>query len=399
MKTEGTGVKDDTPELAAFWETFRVLPWKWSDAVTGNPVYLVGSALYVYALLAFLTYFPNNPWVAPKIITDRAYAQFLGANQILPLKHYPSVHFILIGWMIVVVLMILWRHSIPRFFQWLWGSKRLEVQEGDLAREYVKYLQDYQNSLDDKRYPLILSVFLSVLFVALVIWGGVIQFILIHFTPAAAFLILIAVLAGLLWIIIVGQFSWVLYTTAMSIGKLTQRFNVEIQASHPDKCGGLKPVGDFCFGAAVPLIVGGLALAALAILRLDIDIVLSVMATTLIFIVVGPLTALTIFIPLWNIHSEMVERKKTYLDTFAVHINELEKAINLHTKETGDLTKAKEAKEKLEILQVVHPDKQVYPVWPFRFTPTVLAIFSPQILQTAIGIITGLYEFIGNLLK
>ena len=147
------------------------------------------------------------------------------------------------------------------------------------------------------------------------------------------------------------------------------------------------------------MIVGGLALAALAILQLDIDIVLSVMATTLIFIVVGPLTALTVFIPLWNIHSEMVERKKTYLDTYATHIKELEKAINLHTTETGDLEKAKEAKEKLEILEIVHPDKQAYPVWPFRFTPTVLAIFSPQILQTSIGIITGLYEFIGGLLK
>ena len=196
-------------------------------------------------LLAFLTYFPDNSWVAPKIIDDRAYTLFLGADQILPLKHYPSVHFILIGWMIVVVLMIMWRHRIPRFFQWLLESNRLEVQNGDLDEAYKKYIQDYQTSLDDKRYPLLLSVFLSVVFVALVLWGGVIEFIIIHFTPAAAFLILIAVLAGLFWIIMVGQFSWVLYVTAISIGKLTQCFNVEIQASHPDKCGGLKPLGDF----------------------------------------------------------------------------------------------------------------------------------------------------------
>ena len=88
----------------------------------------------------------------------------------------------------------------------------------------------------------------------------------------------------------------------------------------------------------------------------------------------------------------MSQQKRIYEDTFATQEMELQQTIRIHTSETGDLKKAEVAKDKLEILQAVHPAKLSYPVWPFRFANTVLAIFSPQILQTAIGFGVFVYD-------
>ncbi len=392
MSTRKSNSIQSQPDFAEFWEHFELLPWKWADVITSNPAYLVGSALYGYIVLAALTYFPNNPWIAPTTIGYPSLIQFVGSDKYLPLKIYPSLHFFLVGWILVVILMIRWRHTIPQFFQWLLNSQRLRVQKGNLAEEYRQYLQDYQHELGKRNIPLLLSALIVMLFIALLQRFEAIPFIFDHYTPAAAALLIAGMLIALFWVFMVGQFSWALYVTARFIGDLTRRFDLDIQASHPDKCGGLKPIGDFCLGAAVPLIVGGMALVAVSILHLDYFRSLSVMATTFIFVAVAPLTALTVFMPIWNIHIKMAEHMKAYADEFQEQILLLEKNIFANTREEGDLNKARAAKEKRDILQSLHPDQLDYPLWPFRFTRTVLTIFSPQLLVTMVGIVTTIYS-------
>ena len=376
MDTKGSNMKKSEPEFADFWRNFQISPWKWVDELASRSRYSVSTVLVVYAVYAFMTYFPGR-----------------GNHWILLLKDYPSINIILLGFTFVFILFIRWRHQIPYLFQWLWDSERFESQGADLKREFEQYLQNYQKALLSKAKPLSISIFLLLLFIIIGLWAGIPRFLADFFTPMAAFVLYTTILLGLFWLFMIGQLSWVLYVTSSYIGKLPQNFSIKIQPSHSDKCGGLKPLGDFCFDAAIPLIGGGLIVLTIPILDWDIDQVLSLMATTTIFVLIGPLTAMTIFMPLWNVHREMTEQKRAYEDGFAVQAMTLEQTIRVHTSEKGNLKKAEIAREKLEILQSVNPEKIPYPVWPFRFTSTVLAVFSPQILQAITGIIAKAYEF------
>jgi hypothetical protein len=219
------------------------------------------------------------------------------------------------------------------------------------------------------------------------------QFLYFLFSPIGGFLFVVILLIALFWIFLIGLVGWLIVSTSIYIGKLTQRFSIQFHRSHPDGCGGLKPLGDFCFSAVTPLIVGGLFLTLIPVLRLDdLYLVMTLASTFALFLVAGPLTLLTIYLAFWNIHSSMVDHKMMYADQIAGQIIFLEKEIFFNTSETGELAKAKTAKEKLEILQSLHPDKVAYPVWPFKVTSTALLVFSPQILQTLIGIVTTVYS-------
>jgi hypothetical protein len=378
MSTKGSRTQKGEPEFAEFWRNFRISPWRWVDALTGRSRYVVISMLIIYAVYAFMTYLPHNRWIAPLVTNRLIYS--LGEDQILILKHYPSIHIFLFGFMVVAVLGILWRHQIPLIFQWLLGSGRLGSPGNDLKGEFQGYLEEYQAALLDNTKPLAISIFFLVLAFLISIIAGIPAFLSLFFTPMAVIVLYITIFVFLFWLFIIGQFSWVLYVTGRQIGKLTRKFRVDIQPGHPDKCGGLKPLGDFCFRAAIPLIGGGLLLSLIPVLNWDIDRVLSIMATTIILVLIGPLTALTVLIPVWDIHEKMAEEKRIYEDRHAAQRMTLEKIIRTHTGGKGNLKQAEIARQKYEILRTVDPEKMSYHVWPFRFTNTVLASFSPQIV-------------------
>jgi hypothetical protein len=370
MNTKGSSVRSSTPEFADFWKNFRLSPWRWVDELTNRSRYLVTSVLMVYAVYAFMTFFSSR-----------------GNNRILLLKDYPSINIILIGFILVILLVIRWRHQVPSIFQWLWESKRLMVPEGDLKSEFEQYLQDYQKALLSRAGSLSISAFLFALFIMIGLWAGIPRFLVSFFSPVTGVVLYVTLLIALFWVFMMGQLSWVLYVTGRQIRKLTQRFVITVLPGHSDQCGGLKPVGDFCLAAAVPLIGAGIILSTIPILKWDIDQVLSVMASMAIFVVIAPLTIITVFAPLWNIHVEMTSQGRIYGDGFAIQAMALEQVIRTHTSEQGDLKKAEIAKEKLEILQTVNPGKISFPVWPFRFTSTVLTLFSPQIIQMLVDVL------------
>jgi hypothetical protein len=394
MNNQKSKLQRSKPEFVEFWKNFRLSHWKWIDKLASHSKYLVSAVLFMYAVVAYLTFFPENKWVAPLQITDPHLIYKLGGDTvILPLKHYGSINIIFLAMILIFVLLIRWHHQIPVLFQWLWENGRLELQDGDLRIEFEQYLQDYQRALLSRKEPLIISFFLLLGFVAIGLWAGIPQFLTSHFTPLAVVVLTILVLMGLLCLFMAGPAGWIGFVTGRQIGKLPHKFSIKIQPRHSDKCGGLKPLGNFSFDAALPLIGGGLILATVPILHLDIDDVLSIMSASIIFAFFAPLTIMAVFTPLWQFHVVMTEQKMIYEDAFASQAMGLERIIRDHTTEDGDLTRAETAKEKLEILQTVNPEKTPYPVWPFRFTSTVLAVFSPQILQAITGIIAKAYEF------
>ena len=374
MNTKGSKSKGGDPDFIQFWNIFQPTPFKWANRFIDQSRWLIGFTLLIFLLLILMTFVPS-----------------LGSHQYKILRDYPSLNIILLGWMAVIALTIRWRHHIPAIFQWLWEAERLGQKTDGLKNEYRRFLEDYQTALLSRKGSLSSSISVVILLILMVIVTGMPLFVYLFFTPAGNFIFYAILLMILFLGYLIGSVSRLLIVTSIYIGKLTQRFSIQIQPSHPDGCGGLKPLGDFCITAAIPLIAGGFVMLAIPVLHLDIDLALSFSATLALFLVVGPLTAISVFVPLWNIHNSMVEHKKTYSDQFTGQVMVLEEEMLINTKMRGNLVKAKTAKEKLEILDTLHPDKLSYPVWPFKFTSTVLALFSPQILETLVGIITTIY--------
>ncbi|MBV6396383.1 MAG: hypothetical protein HFACDABA_01981 [Anaerolineales bacterium] len=339
--------------------------------------------MFVYLVLAYLTFFPQSRTEMVK----------------LPLSDHGSLNIILLAMLLFILLFVRWVHQIPPFFQWLLKSGRLESRYDDLPGDFERYLQDYQKTLLSKREPLFLSLVVLGVFIALAQWAGIAHYLIGFFTPRAVLAFALLLLATLLCLFMAGQAGWMSFVTGRQIGKLPLLFNIKVQPRHSDKCGGLRPLGKFCFESALPLIVAGLILAIVPSLRLmhiqiDEDDVLAIMSASMIFGFLAPLTVLAIFMPLWHIHLEMLERKNAHEDDFASRVMRLEEIIREHTTEKGDLKKAEAAKQKLEILQTINPDMQPYPVWPFNFTMTLLAALSPQIVQTLAGVILKSHEFV-----
>lgn len=386
MNIKISNLRGNEPEFAEFWRSFQLSRWKWVHELASRSRYLVSVVLMMYAVLAYLTFFPDNKWIAPLHISNPDLITYLGGDQILVLKHYGSINIIFLGMIMLIVLLIRWHRQIPALFQWLWESGRLESKGGHLKIEFEQCLQDYQKALLSIKEPLIIGFSLPFIFIVIGLWAGIPGFLMSFFTPPVVALLTFLVLIGFLCLYMVGQAGWIGFVTGRQIGRLSRQFDIKIQLRHPDRCGGLKPLGGFCVEAALPFIGVGLILATVPILHLDIDDVLSIMATVVIFVFFGPLAVLAVFAPLWQIHLEMARQKMIYEDGFASQAMALEQIIRDHTTEKGDLKKAENAKAKIEILQSVNPEKASYPVWPFHLAPTVLAVFSPQIIDIAIKI-------------
>lgn len=67
------------------------------------------------------------------------------------------------------------------------------------------------------------------------------------------------------WGIFGGLAIWPIYVTGHQIYKLSKTFPIIINARHPGRCGGLKPLGDFCFLMALPFVVLGIGLILMSI--------------------------------------------------------------------------------------------------------------------------------------
>lgn len=370
-------------EFSEFWGKFRLSPWAWTHTLVTQFRYMASWILFLCVLLVYLTFFPNDD----------------DFPQVLPLKHYGSINLILPAMILIILLTIRWHRRIPAFFQWLRGSRRLEARSGGLKKEFKIYLEEYQAALLSRKEPLTIGILLALLFLVMGLGAGIPKFIFTNFALPVAVLIMANMLFSLIGFFALGQAGWIAFVTGRQIGYLPRRFKIRIQPRHPDQCGGLKTLGDFCLEAALPLVGGGFLLALIPTMRLlnmeiDRDPVLAIMAGSVVILFFMPLSLASVFAPLWQVHAAMTGEKMRYEDAFASQYNGLEAVILKHTTEKGDLKEAKAAKEKLETLQTVNPQNNPYPVWPFQFTKTVLTLISPQLLQTIPGAIYKVYQSI-----
>jgi hypothetical protein len=328
--------------LADFWSHFRLFPLNFED-YSFDHWYLFPIGYYIIlALLAVILDLRLRPYY---LLHDfsQTYTRFTLFNRI----HIVEI----IGTSLIALTFNNWRHNIAGTFQTLLSKERIRSSHQGVD---------------------ISSIQLEPLF-----WSVKLIYDLID-----------TALAFLLEAYFIGVGSWVIIVTGTYIKRLAIQFDLHIIPGHPDNCGGLKVLGNFCLGMALPVLVLAMLLGTLGIGDLVAKSYPIALITNLaLFLFVLPLAAFTFFVPLWNIHGKMLEEREEYEDKFAERNTQLQQRIQ-SSLDKQDVADATAAREEMEILQVLHPDKIGFPVWPYDRS-ILLKFLTPQIIPL-LSLLSGL---------
>ena len=158
----------------------------------------------------------------------------------------------------VWLLRDLFRRKVPDTFESIWRQHLLGSPTRDLAKDYRGFLRDYNSLLNNRRY-----VWLTRL-----IGMAVAGYSALHSEPSIALgpargplwalLIVLELLGGY----VIGTLLWKMVGTVVATRWLSYRFQLDVHPGHPDRCGGLKPLGDLYFAHAWVVLLAGLYVAA-----------------------------------------------------------------------------------------------------------------------------------------
>src|SRR5262249_10098897 len=128
----------------------------------------------------------------------------------------------------------------------------------------------------------------------------------------------------------IGIVTWTMYISGWYVRKLVRAFELRIQPFHTDQCGGLKLLGNFCFGLVSPILIGsGLAIGYIFALFIEggFDVVFLALAVgfvlLLLLLYAFPATIFAFFLPLRDIHTKMVSEGEIDEDTYNARIEAL----------------------------------------------------------------------------
>lgn len=180
----------------------------------------------------------------------------------------------------------------------------------------------------------------------------------------------------------IGVAAWKSIVTALFVRRFSKVFELAIQPSHPDKAGGLKPLGDLIFTMAAILIVASLALSGLTLLA-DYEAFALTRLYSRIFLVVTMALSLVVFIwPLLSAHDRMLAEKRK-LDSVLLEITqriaELERSLQTNLR-AMEHTKRNDVLSEIESLANLYRRVAHTPTWPFD-REIVLKFVTPQIVS------------------
>jgi hypothetical protein len=389
-------------DFKTFWRTFRFLPWS-IDEFTISKGYLFSIVFYFALLILDLI----------GDLTKYGSLAAIKAHFSTTLLHREIAHYWLFLLSVIWIAIIMrvfnrWKMSLSGTFELLFNKGHIISlhKSGNLQNEYFAFLRAYEKDLLSKWRHLYL-VFVLLLGLAIT-WSS---------THSAIAKLQMLDIPGGLYILIGTTFaflvtgyalvicSWLVYATGKRLKRLPYEFKLNIQASHPDNCGGLSVIGDLTFGMVLPMLLL-ILLMGLATLLLftpvSKDIYEPLLSAILLpFVLI--LLYIAFFVPLSSIHSEMVKRKRSYEDDFARWSTKLELTIHSSIVELQEskndqvLNTARTAKEELEILQTIDPNKINYPTWPFK-SRVLIAFLIPQI-PTILGWLAALKGPLLDLVK
>lgn len=194
---------------------------------------------------------------------------------------------------------------------------------------------------------------------------------------------------------IVGLLAWRMIITGYEIWKLGQQFDLVLQLGHPDRCGGLAPLGNLCLWNALIISTAGMHLGGWIILgpilpepyRALAAFYKPLFSTLLIVPII--LAGVSFFLPLWSVHQIMASKRtaiERQLDQLSQSIDRLARELLDRADELDPADSEKMAK-KLDRMRQIYQENQHVPVWPFN--TRILAKFITSQSIPLLGI-TGL---------
>lgn len=385
--------------LVEFWHAFRTFPLQFDEYCFTHWYFLVGA--FTFIVLVGATIYDTVHAVIYSSLSFPLLTDIFTTWTFIPL---------VIAFALVAGTFNAWRRRIPMMFQTLIAKQRIRSpQQGqDLQQEYRDFLNTYQQTLlSNKQYILVVSIMVLSLVICLLstrsaLADPTVPHILwpISVWTLRWLLVLGLLVVALIWGYFFGIAAWTMGITGWYVKKLTSIFDIIIQPSHPDRCGGLKILGDFCFAMALPLLIGvillstwgiGATLFPTVIAEIHLRPIFAFAGNAVLFLFALPLAFIAFFLPLWDIHRKMVASKEVYEDSFANRLNALEERIQFSL-EKGSLEEAKTAKEEIDVLQVIHPETMHYPTWPFD-RRILLTLLTTQIIP-AVNLIVQLSQWL-----
>jgi hypothetical protein len=192
----------------------------------------------------------------------------------------------------------------------------------------------------------------------------------------------------------IGILTWAMYISGWYVRKLMRVFQLSIRPFHPDQCGGLKLLGNFCFGLGSPLlIVSGLFIGYSLFALVDYSpingsgsLVLTVYYPLLFVLLLAlPSTIFVFILPLRDIHTTMVREAKTNENRYFTQTEALREEIQALL--DVNQVEAAEAMQKHKAL--VETLYAPYPTWPFHVRSKISSTVLEVTGSLLIGLITA----------
>lgn len=200
---------------------------------------------------------------------------------------------------------------------------------------------------------------------------------------------------------------WIIIVIGKYIRRLTQVFTLGIQPSHPDRCGGLKRIGDLCLQMAAMFILFGLLISYWNLSGVIDEAVPELLTLSIISLclVIG-LAFFTFFVPMWDLHLYMVKEKQLFYDTATEKVASVEEQLrklvshqrwktkpkikdglnDSNKTETDNETEIEFLQKQLAMLKKLYPLDLKFPDWPFD-TSIFLSFLIPELVPILVLLI------------
>lgn len=286
-------------------------------------------------------------------------------------------------------------NKIPKTLKQIWTDGILVKEKGgqNVAEKYGKFLMRFEQNLNSPKrlYIGVPTAILGLFF----FWntGHIPHVFSTLFTQTNLGLKFMVAFANFFALFLpaivvgyaIGIGIWKSIITAISVRQLCVEFKLRVQSNHPDKAGGLKPLGSLILSLASTAIVASLILSGMIFFAGYFSYTFVVLYSK-IFLALSIALSIIIFIwPLISAHERMLAEKRG-LDKLSLEVTQ--RILELEESTQKDIRKM-DYKKRQEIFNEIDSLKDLYgrlssvPTWPFdreiflKFvTPQVFSILS-----------------------
>lgn len=317
-----------------------------------------------------------------------------------------------VAFLLACVSIAHWRTCIPSTFDFLFKSLSGSTADPTREGEYGTVLAEYRRWLDSRYRLILVGVYLALA----VAWAASTRWMLkpeplptLQLSRSEVMSVWAYYLTWFWMFLLPSTYftaasAWAMGVTAVALNRATDRFGIRIRPHHPDGCGGLEPLSRLCFANAWPLVVSGMFLAAFGsnLFPLGLEMAAEERVRTfarILFVWNSVLILVVFFLPLWKVHTKMVEQRRLEADKLAARIEAVIAKTHL-LMDQGKVEEAKTESENLAILKSLHAD-EYWPTWPVN-RAIKLRLVGSQVLSSlpmVLGVIPGLKEAIQHQAK